>query len=136
MADAICLTGGLKAVQIAATAFALSWSHSVEKTLWQEEWVIENGRLRIVEARVEGSGAGMEPPEGAILRDGAWRYKPDLPPQDRLVLAASGATAGGWTLCASGTCREIGKQAGDVIEIAPCLAEASGRTPSKPAIRR
>ena len=49
--------------------------------------------LQIVEARVEGSGAGMEPGEGAVLRDGWWIYKPELPPQREIVLAASGAPA-------------------------------------------
>ena len=47
----------------------------------------------------QGSGAGMEPPEGAVLKDGWWVYAPELPPQATLVLAASGATGEGWTLC-------------------------------------
>lgn len=120
MAEAICVALGVKTLTLAVTAFTLSWVHSVEKTGWQEDWALENGRLRIVEARIKGSGAGMEPPDGAILRDGWWHYAPGLPPQKQIKLAASGATASGWTLCAGGSCRELGSGAGEAITISVC----------------
>lgn len=120
MAETICILSGIKAATIAAGAFSLAWIHSVEKIAWQEDWVVENGALRIVEARVKGSGAGMEPPEGAILKDGWWRYTPKLPPQHQINLAASGATVGGWTFCAAGRCRELGLEAGAGITISVC----------------
>ena len=44
----------------------------------------------------------------------------DLPPQRELVLAASGATGEGWTLCAAGACRELGAAPGAPIRLAPC----------------
>lgn len=62
--------------------------------------------LRVVEARVKGSGVGMEPAEGAVLREGWWVYRPTLPTQQRVVVAASGFTAD-HTLCALGTCRPL-----------------------------
>ena len=125
MAEAICILGGLKAVTIAASAFSLAWIHSVEKIAWQEDWAVENGALRIVEARVKGSGAGMEPPEGAVLEDGWWHYTPKLPPQHQINLAASGATVSGWTLCAAGQCRELGTEPGAGITISACAGDRS-----------
>ena len=66
---------------LAVAAFTLSWTHSVEKTRWEEDWAITPAGLQIVEARVKGSGAGMDPADGAVLRDGWWVYAPSLPPQ-------------------------------------------------------
>ena len=94
----ICIAAGAKALTLAATAFALSWTHSVEKTRWEERWLAGPQGLTVVEGRVEGSGAGMEPPPDAVLRDGAYVYTPHLAPIPELVLAASGATGSGWTL--------------------------------------
>lgn len=117
----LCIIEGAVTAMVAATAFTLSWTHSVEKTEWRESWVLEQGRLRIVEARVRGSGAGMEPPEGSVLQDGWWVYRPAIPPQEKLVLARSGATGAGWQLCAEGSCREIGgASAGSPVVIGAC----------------
>ena len=93
---------------IAAAAFTLSWTHSVEKIEWREHWAVEDGKLKITESRVQGSGAGMEPPDRSVFEDGWWVYRPALPRQDKLLLARSGATESGWTLCAAGDCMEIG----------------------------
>ncbi len=70
--------------------FTLLWTHSVERTEWREEWRIDDGRLRVVAATVAGSGAGMEPPPGAVLVDNAWHYVPAVPPMARLLLARGG----------------------------------------------
>ena len=64
-------------------------------------------RRAVVEARIKGSGAGMEPPEGAGLEDGWWVYMPAIPPLPRLVLAASGATAAAGPV-REGECVEVG----------------------------
>jgi hypothetical protein len=117
---AICLLAAGKLTVIAASAFTLSWTHSVQKTEWREDWRLTPAGLRLVEARVKGSGAGMEPPEGSVLKDGWWVYAPALPPQHRLVLAASGATASGWTLCSATGCNEIGAAEGDPVILEPC----------------
>lgn len=81
--------------------------------------------LVLTEAAVKGSGAGMEPGEGAVLVGGWWRWQ-IVPPRKlpRLVLAASGATGGGWRVCdpVTDTCREIGADADAPIILAPCGA--------------
>ncbi|MDF1587402.1 DUF1850 domain-containing protein [Marinimicrococcus flavescens] len=104
----LCLVTGAATVRLAVAAFTLAWTHSVEKILWEEDYRVEHAALVLVESRVRGSGAGMEPPEGSVLENGAWRYRPDLPPLPALVLARSGATAD-WRLCPGGEgCRPLG----------------------------
>ena len=117
----VCLTLGGAAVVVAASSFTLSWTHSVERTEWRERWTLAADGLRVVEARVRGSGAGMDPGEGARLEDGWWAWSPDAPAVPSLVLAASGATGAGWTLCGDGRCREIGREASrEPIVLEPC----------------
>ena len=116
----LCLLAGTKAVTLAVTAFTLSWTHSVEKISWQENWQVAPAGLELVEARVKGSGAGMEPGENALLVDGWWVWSPKLPAQREVNLAASGATGSGWTLCANGECLELGKMASDGIRLKYC----------------
>jgi hypothetical protein len=66
----LCLasSGVVKALQLAA--FTLAWTHSVEKIEWQEDWLTTPHGLQLVQARVKGSGAGMEPPPEARLVHG------------------------------------------------------------------
>lgn len=115
----LCILGA-GAIALSAGDFTLSWTHSVERTEWVEFWNVRPGGLELMEARVRGSGAGMEPPPGARLANGWWVYVPTLPPQPQLSLAASGTTGGGWTLCADGTCRTLGAAAGPAIVLCPC----------------
>ena len=122
----LCIVAGGKTVVLAVSAFTLSWTHSVERTQWREDWRVMPAGLELVEARVKGSGAGMEPPDGAVLADGWWVYRPGLPPQRRVVLAASGATGGGWRLCAAGDCREIGAVEGETAELLACAVGHEG----------
>ncbi|AWC20644.1 MULTISPECIES: DUF1850 domain-containing protein [Aminobacter] len=121
----LCIAAGSKAVTMAVAAFTLSWTHSVEKTRWEEDWLVTPAGLEIVEARVRGSGAGMEPAEGARLVDGWWIYVPRLGPQPSVMLAASGATGAGWTLCAEGRCMTLGAEAGETVVIRACAANPS-----------
>jgi hypothetical protein len=125
----LCIVAAGKTVTLAVAAFTLSWTHSVERTRWREDWAITPAGLQIVEARVKGSGAGMEPAEGAVLRDGWWVYVPKLPPQRTLMLAASGATGGGWTLCTAQDCLTIGATAGAPVELRPCAEETGSSQP-------
>jgi hypothetical protein len=115
----LCVAGA-ETLRLAVAAFTLAWTHSVEHLRWEEDWRVTPAGLELVEARVRGSGAGMEPLGGARLERGWWVYAPDLPPRRELVLAASGATGGGWTLCAAGVCRELGATAGAPLRLAPC----------------
>ncbi|KJS14557.1 MAG: hypothetical protein VR78_10010, partial [Hoeflea sp. BRH_c9] len=98
MGLALCIVAGGKAMTIATAVFSLSWSHSVEKTEWRENWRITEQGLELTEARVKGSGAGMDPGEGARLEDGWWVWTPETPLAPELVLAASGATVSAWRL--------------------------------------
>lgn len=119
----ICVAAGGKAMVLAASAFTLAWTHSVEKTRWEERWIAGPEGLTVVEGRIAGSGAGMEPPEGAVLREGAYVWRPKTRPLAVLVLAASGATGSGWTLCPDGgACVELGREAGEPIRVKVCEA--------------
>lgn len=102
----LCLAAAALAIGLGSDSFTLAWTHSVEKTEWRETWRVEAAALVLQEARVRGSGAGMEPPDGAVLRDGWWVYRTPLS-VPVLRLAVSGATGAGWQLCADGTCRDL-----------------------------
>ncbi len=106
MALALCLARGAASLVLAASQFTLGWTHSIEKTRWEEDWRVTPAGLLVVEARITGSAAGMEPPEGAVLRDGVWHYRPTLPAQPEVVLAASDFTAD-HELCVAGRCRPL-----------------------------
>ena len=123
----LCILAAGKTVTLSVAAFTLSWTHSVERTRWQEDWKVTPTGLQVIEARIKGSGAGMEPPEGAVLRDGWWIYAPKVGPQRRVVLAASGATRDGWMLCSVQDCRELGKTAGDTIVLEPCGSDGTSQ---------
>ncbi|WP_126979284.1 DUF1850 domain-containing protein [Frigidibacter oleivorans] len=111
----LCIAAGGLLLALAAERFTLDWTHSVEKIRWHEVWTVSEAGLRPVEAVMTGSGAGMEPPAGAVFRDGGWHATPDLPPQRLVRLAASGKTGAGWTLCAAGTCHELGAEPGPPV---------------------
>lgn len=116
----VCLVTGGKAIAVAASLFTLSWTHSVEKIRWEEDWRLTPAGLEIVQANVKGSGAGMEIPDGAVKKDGGWAYRPAIGPQREIVLARSGATSGGWRICGEGKCLDFGSDAGDAVIIKAC----------------
>ncbi len=98
--------------------------HSVEKVRWEEDWRIEGKRLQIVAARIKGSGAGMEPPPSAVLRDGFWHYRPQVAPMAHLTLTHSPYTQG-YELCANSTCQPLvdflpGIADSETIVLTPC----------------
>jgi hypothetical protein len=99
----ICLWAGKLVAPLMAGAMTLAWTHSVERIGWEEDWRAGPAGLELAEARVRGSGAGMEPPPEARLIEGVWAWKPGLPPQREVVLRRSGATAD-WRICISGRC--------------------------------
>ncbi|HEX7791047.1 MAG TPA: DUF1850 domain-containing protein [Afipia sp.] len=102
----LCLASAGVVKSLSVAAFMLTWAHSVEKTEWQEDWRLTPQGLEIVEARVKGSGAGMEPPPDARLVDSWFRWKPRLPVQSEVALGNSGL-AGEWRFCSDGQCREL-----------------------------
>jgi hypothetical protein len=102
----LCLAsaGVVKALSVAA--FTLAWTHSIEKIDWQEDWRVTPHGLELVQARVKGSGAGMEPSPEARLIDGWFQWQPARAPKAEVVLGNSGA-AGEWRLCHDGRCRTL-----------------------------
>ena len=93
---ALCLSAGPVPPATAATVatlatphFTLRWQHSIEKTAWEEDYVVAGDWLLLSGARIHGSGAGMEPPPGAFLQGGVWHYRLADPWRRTLVLARS-----------------------------------------------
>jgi hypothetical protein len=128
--SALCIASGALATQLTLSGFTLMWTHSIEKVLWEEDWRIEAAQLVLVEGRVRGSGAGMEPPEGSRLVDGVWHY-PGALRVDHLTLAHSPYTQG-YTLCVEGRCRPLAELLPGLPEIptlalAPCTTDSARR---------
>lgn len=102
----LCLTAGAVSVSIAIQAFTLAWMHSIEKIRWEEDWRIENHTLRVVKARIQGTGAGMEPPPEATFGHGYWQYSPNVPPLKQVLLTHSPYTKG-YELCLDSGCKPL-----------------------------
>ena len=118
----LCIAAGVGLVILAIAGFTLSWTHSIEKTRWEEDWIVGKDRLTLVEARVESFGAGMEPGPDARFDGTWWRWKPTVPPLPELLLRRSDAVPQGWGLCAEGACRRIGAadETADVVALSAC----------------
>ena len=84
----VCVPPAAWCVALALESFTLAWTHSIEKIRWEEDWRVAGDQLVLTEARVRGSGAGMEA-SGRQLRNGVWRYDPHVPPLDVLRLTQS-----------------------------------------------
>lgn len=91
--------------------FTLAWSHTVEKIRWEEDYRVTVDGLALGEARVKGSGAGMEIPENAVRGDGVWRYQRALPPLQPLRLART-PEAGDYELCFDAACHAFSEWLG------------------------
>ena len=102
----LCLAAGLITATVPLSAFTLAWTHSIEKIRWEEDYRIVDSRLVLEEARIRGSGAGMEPPADAQIRNGVWHYRPNLPPLEQLRLTHSPYTAG-YEICSAGGCKPL-----------------------------
>ena len=136
----LCILAAGKTTVLAVAAFTLSWTHSVEKTRWEEDWRVTPAGLEIVEARVKGSGAGMEPPEGAVLKDGWWTYAPKIGPRPAVMLAASGATGGRLDAVRRSDLPGAWAEAGEPVELSACIEprepRRAGRRVSAAALSR
>lgn len=118
---ALCLTAGALAVRLLWPDFTLAWTHSVQKTEWQEDYAVAPDALKLKRARVRGSGAGMEPGPDAKLVDGWYVWTPGRDVAD-LILARSGAVEE-YRLCHDGQCRSLNALIGgapDAVKMAPC----------------
>jgi hypothetical protein len=107
----LCLASAGVVKMLSIATFTLVWTHSVEKVDWQEDWRVTPGGLELVQARVKGSGAGMEPSPEARLVDGWFTWRPARAAMPEVLLGNSGA-AGEWRLCADGHCRKLS----DILE--------------------
>lgn len=103
---ALCIAAGAVAAVLLSDTFTLGWTHSIERLRWEEDWQVTGTMLEIREARIRGTGAGMEAPPGALLKNGVWHYRPALPPQRALNLAHSGYVPE-FELCVEGKCRPL-----------------------------
>jgi hypothetical protein len=127
--NAICLIAlGVVRATLPATEFTLAWEHSVEKTRWEEHYAIEGERLRLTQARIQGFGAGMEPPSGARLVDGWWTWRPAIEPLPAVRLTHS-SYARDYQLCWNARCAPLSELTGpvgegDVVTVAPCSGSA------------
>jgi hypothetical protein len=122
----VCFATGAASKMLQVAAFTLAWTHSVQKTEWQEDWRVTPEGLLLVEARVKGSAAGIDPPADARLIDGWWQWRPARIPRSEVILARSGVVSD-WRICASGHCSTLGAilgtPAGDGVAMTPCAAD-------------
>lgn len=103
---------------VSVKEFTLAWVHSIEKVRWEEDYEVilsehpqsalkadfssdsinQTKELESVEpqafllaktARIKGSAAGMEPPEGAVFKDGWYHYVPSIKTHQEVRLTRS-----------------------------------------------
>ena len=126
----LLVAGALRAV-VPAPEFTVAWTHSVQKTRWEERYRIDRQALRLVEARIQSSGAGMDPPPDATLHDGWWTWRPAVSPLPELRLTLSSYTRG-YDLCWRGRCHSLRRLVssgtadvdGAVVRIQACRSRA------------
>jgi len=121
--NGLCLVAGLLLAPLGDTV-TLRWTHSIEKIVWEEDYRRLDDRLHLVAARILGTGAGMEPPPGAVLREGVWHYVPAVPPLAQLSLRHSPYVPP-YEICVAGRCRPVtdwlpGLPPDAVLELRPC----------------
>lgn len=121
---ALCLIAGIQPPIVVPTdRFTLSWTHSIEKVEWHEEYRVSDRGLILETSRVKGSGVGMEPGPDAKLIDGWWVSHPSLPRLPELVLAGS-HFGGDHTICIPGRCaplrRWLGREDDGPVRLVAC----------------
>jgi len=104
----LCLLAAGATVRLGTVALTLAWTHSIEKIRWEEDYRATPAGIVLTEDRVQGTGAGMEPPAGATFDGQWWRYKPEVGPLPQVVLRRSGMTVGDWEVCIAGSCKALG----------------------------
>jgi hypothetical protein len=129
IAAALCIVVGTALVQVPAQRFTLRWQHTVEKILWEEDYLVAGEWLYLSGARVQGSGAGMEPPPDAVRVGKAWHYRPPQRWHREVKLARSGFGSD-YELCVDGDCRPLAAWA--PVPLAPTALSACG-PPGLPA---
>jgi hypothetical protein len=121
---------------VAGELFTLAWTHSIEKTRWEEDYRVTTTPsgpvLEAVQSRIKGSAAGMEPPPDARLVNGWYTYTPSVRVLTELRLSRS-EFAADHELCAQGVCQPLahwlGPPQGGTALVHPC----TNIRPSRPA---
>lgn len=117
----LCLgLAGAVWAQLPVPAFTLAWQHTIEKVRWEEDYRVTPDGLLLGEARVKGSGAGMEIPVDAVLHDGSWHYRRQLPPLQPLRLGRT-PEAGDYQLCFDQRCHLLSEWLGPPRADRPAL---------------
>jgi len=106
MSLCIALAAGALLEVLPAQAVTLGWVHTVERTAWEEDYLASDRGLIVSEARIESTGAGMEPPSFAVWSAGRWRYRPSLPAFESVTLANS-SYAPGYRICWRSQCHAL-----------------------------
>jgi hypothetical protein len=124
MVNAVCLfVAGLVRATIPSPEFTLRWEHSVEKTRWEEVYVVEGASLVLAEASVAGFGAGMEAPPAATLGDGVWSWRPGTRLAE--IRLAHSTYARDYVVCTSMGCRALSAIVGSIdgeVVVRPCAS--------------
>jgi hypothetical protein len=119
----LCLLAAGIVVRLGTVALTLAWTHSIEKTRWEEDYRATQAGIVLTQDRIQSTGAGMEPPPDAKFDGKWWRYTPALPPQRQIVLRRSGATAD-WQVCIQGQCKPMASylpdKDADPVTLATC----------------
>lgn len=121
IAGALCIVVGAALFDLPARHFTLRWQHTVEKVLWEEDYEVVGHWLYLSRARVEGSGAGMEPPANAVKLGSAWEYRPDDRWRREVRLARSEFGAD-YELCVARSCKPLAAWA--PVPLAPTTLSA------------
>ena len=117
----LCLgLAGAVWAELPVPAFTLAWDHTIEKIRWEEDYRVTPQGLRLDAARIRGTGAGMEVPDGAVLRDGSWQYHPQLPVLPQLRLGRT-PEAGDYQLCTERGCRALSHWLGPPTAATPAV---------------
>ncbi|RRW57530.1 DUF1850 domain-containing protein [Stutzerimonas stutzeri] len=117
----LCLgLAGVVWAEVPPPAFTLAWNHTIEKIRWEEDYRVTPDGLLLGEARVKGSGAGMEIPDDAELRDGAWHYQRQMPALPLLRLGRT-PEAGDYLLCFDQRCHAMSEWLGPPQADQPAL---------------
>ena len=126
----LCLgLAGVVWAQVPTADFTLAWTHTIEKIRWEEDYRVTPDGLLLGEARVKGSGAGMEIPDGAELRDGTWHYQRQMSPLQPLRVGRT-PEAGDYQLCFDQRCHALSEWLGPpkadrpALELWSCAAQA------------
>lgn len=90
----------------------IAWEHTVEKVRWEEDYERQDSRLVLTEARVRGTGAGMDIPDDAVFSNGVWRYRPALSSLEQITLS-NGLLPLGYDVCVNARCTRLRELIGD-----------------------